>query len=90
MKMPGNDTSNSGLYEYEENNYYAESLDNSVMEEFNNRAETDFSEYMWMEHEEEFDKEVNKFNFHLQNKQNANGEFDYQTFQFEHSLNCKS
>lgn len=57
--MPGNDTSNSGLYEYEENTYYAESLDNSVMEEFNDTAETDFSEYLWMEHEEEFDKEVN-------------------------------
>lgn len=63
MKMPGNDTSNNGLYEYDENNYYAESLDNSVMEEFNDTAETDFSEYLWMEHEEEFDKEVSKCTF---------------------------
>lgn len=63
MKMPGNNTSNSGLYEYDENTYYAESLDNSVMEEFNDTAETDFSEYLWMEHEEEFDKEVSKYTF---------------------------
>lgn len=54
MKMPGNDTSNSGLYEYEES---------TVMEEFNDTAENDFSEYLWMEHEEEFDKEVNKNTF---------------------------
>lgn len=63
MKMPGNDTSNSGLYEYEDNTYYEESLDNSVMEEFNDTTETDFSEYLWMEHEEEFDKEVNNCTF---------------------------
>lgn len=60
MKMPGNDASNNGLYEYEENNYYAETLENTV-EEFNDTAENDFSEYLWMEHEEEFDKEVSTF-----------------------------
>lgn len=63
MKMPGNEKSNSGLYEYEENTYYDESLDNSVMEEFNDTTDNDFSEYLWMEHEEEFDKEVNKCTF---------------------------
>lgn len=63
MKMPENNTSNNGLYEYEDNTYYAESLENSVMEEFNDTAENDFSEYLWMEHEEEFDKEVNNYTF---------------------------
>lgn len=57
MKMPGNQTNDSGIYEYEENSYFSEALDNTV-EEFTPAPETDFSEYLWMENEEEFDKEV--------------------------------
>lgn len=57
MKMPGNQTSDSGIYDYEENPYFSDELDNNV-EEFTPAPETDFSEYLWMEHEEEFDKEV--------------------------------
>ncbi|CAH1158789.1 unnamed protein product [Phyllotreta striolata] len=58
MKMPGNQTTDNGLYDYEDNSYFSEGIENRVVEDFNATAETDFSEYLWMEHEEEFDKEV--------------------------------
>uniref|UniRef100_A0A6P7GUF0 Polyadenylate-binding protein-interacting protein 2 n=1 Tax=Diabrotica virgifera virgifera TaxID=50390 RepID=A0A6P7GUF0_DIAVI len=58
MKMPGNQKADNGHYEYEENSYFTEGIENNVVEDFNTAPENDFSEYMWMEHEEEFDKEV--------------------------------
>lgn len=58
MKMPGNQTADNGLYDYEDNSYFSEGIENNVVEDFNTAPETDFSEYLWMEHEEEFDKEV--------------------------------
>ncbi|XP_018570651.1 polyadenylate-binding protein-interacting protein 2B [Anoplophora glabripennis] len=58
MKMPGNQSTDNGIYEYEENSYFSEGLDQNGVEEFNAPPENDFSEYLWMEHEEEFDKEV--------------------------------
>ncbi|KAG5893557.1 hypothetical protein JTB14_013640 [Gonioctena quinquepunctata] len=57
MKMPGNQSNDNGLYDYEDNSYFSEGIENNV-EEFNAAPETDFSEYLWMENEEEFDKEV--------------------------------
>ncbi|CAH0561954.1 unnamed protein product [Brassicogethes aeneus] len=57
MKMPGNQTNDNGLYDYGENSYFNEGIDNNGVEEFNSPAEDDFSEYLWMENEEEFDKE---------------------------------
>ncbi|XP_050497374.1 polyadenylate-binding protein-interacting protein 2B [Diabrotica virgifera virgifera] len=56
--MPGNQKADNGHYEYEENSYFTEGIENNVVEDFNTAPENDFSEYMWMEHEEEFDKEV--------------------------------
>lgn len=56
--MPGNQSTDSGLYEYEENSYFSEGLDNNSVEDFDASPEDDFSEYLWMENEEEFDKEV--------------------------------
>lgn len=61
MKMPGNQSTDNGIYEYEENSYFSEGLEQNGVEEFNTPPENDFSEYLWMEHEEEFDKEV-RFN----------------------------
>ncbi|CAH1153684.1 unnamed protein product [Phaedon cochleariae] len=57
MKMPGNQSTDNGIYNYEDNSYFSESIENNV-EEFNTAPENDFSEYLWMENEEEFDKEV--------------------------------
>ncbi|XP_057657561.1 polyadenylate-binding protein-interacting protein 2B [Diorhabda carinulata] len=56
--MPGNQTADNGLYDYDDNSYFSEGIENNVVEDFNTTPETDFSEYLWMEHEEEFDKEV--------------------------------
>ncbi|XP_968714.2 polyadenylate-binding protein-interacting protein 2B [Tribolium castaneum] len=58
MKMPSNQSSENGLYDYEDTTYISESIENNGVEEFNASAEDDFSEYLWMENEEEFDKEV--------------------------------
>ncbi|KAJ8980709.1 hypothetical protein NQ317_019203 [Molorchus minor] len=57
MKMPGNQSTDNGIYEYEETTYFSEGLENGI-EEINAPTENDFSEYLWMENEEEFDKEV--------------------------------
>ncbi|XP_019871296.1 polyadenylate-binding protein-interacting protein 2B isoform X2 [Aethina tumida] len=56
MKMPGSHANDNGIYDYEENSYFSETIENTGVEEFN--AQEDFSEYLWMENEEEFDKEV--------------------------------
>ncbi|KAJ8955377.1 hypothetical protein NQ318_003474 [Aromia moschata] len=56
--MPGNQSTDNGIYEYEENTYFSEGLDNNGIEEYNAPPDNDFSEYLWMENEEEFDKEV--------------------------------
>jgi hypothetical protein len=58
MKMPSNQSSENGLYAYEDTTYISESIENNGVEEFNASPEDDFSEYLWMENEEEFDKEV--------------------------------
>ncbi|XP_018322694.1 polyadenylate-binding protein-interacting protein 2B [Agrilus planipennis] len=65
MKMPTNKPVGNGYYGYEEITYYSdgsatEEIEQSVgyQEENNSGADDDFSEYLWMENEEEFDKEV--------------------------------
>lgn len=59
MKMPEKQSKDSGIYDCQENQYCNEELENNAIEEINAPAENDFSEYLWMENEEEFDKEVN-------------------------------
>lgn len=58
MKMPNNQSSENGLYDYEDTTYFSEGIENNGVDEFNPSPEDDFSEYLWMENEEEFDKEV--------------------------------
>ncbi|XP_066158588.1 polyadenylate-binding protein-interacting protein 2B [Euwallacea fornicatus] len=62
MKMPPTveDTTDNGIYEYEESSLSiaSEEIENTNVEDFDAPPENDFSEYMWMENEEEFDKEV--------------------------------
>ncbi|ENN81154.1 polyadenylate-binding protein-interacting protein 2 [Dendroctonus ponderosae] len=62
MKMPPtiDETTDNGIYEYEENSLSitTDEIDNTTVEDFDEPPENDFSEYMWMENEEEFDKEV--------------------------------
>ncbi|XP_050313607.1 polyadenylate-binding protein-interacting protein 2B [Anthonomus grandis grandis] len=60
MKMPPSvdQCSDSGIYEYENALTVNEELENTADQELNSPPEDDFSEYLWMENEEEFDKEV--------------------------------
>ncbi|XP_076262120.1 polyA-binding protein interacting protein 2 [Rhynchophorus ferrugineus] len=62
MKMPptADDSADNGIYHYEENSLKisAEEIENTAIEDLNEPPENDFSEYLWMENEEEFDKEV--------------------------------
>ncbi|CAG9759370.1 unnamed protein product [Ceutorhynchus assimilis] len=60
MKMPPNKGSDNGIFEYEENSLSinSEEIENNGVEDFNSPPDDDFSEYLWMENEEEFDKEV--------------------------------
>lgn len=67
MKMPPtvDESADNGIYEYEENSLSitTEEIENTAVEDFDSPPENDFSEYMWMENEEEFDKEVCSFHF---------------------------
>ncbi|KAL1492970.1 hypothetical protein ABEB36_011124 [Hypothenemus hampei] len=62
MKMPpaAAESTDNGIYEYQESSLSitAEEIENVEVNDFEAPPENDFSEYMWMEHEEEFDKEV--------------------------------
>ncbi|XP_060537110.1 polyadenylate-binding protein-interacting protein 2B [Cylas formicarius] len=62
MKMPPTDnkSTDNGIYDFEETSLSitADEIETTAVEEFETTAENDFSEYMWMENEEEFDKEV--------------------------------
>lgn len=58
MKMPSTQSSENGLYDYDDSAFISEGVENNSVEEFNPSPEDDFSEYLWMENEEEFDKEV--------------------------------
>ncbi|KAK9890286.1 hypothetical protein WA026_010389 [Henosepilachna vigintioctopunctata] len=60
MKMPSIQSAENGLYDYEDNSYYGENIDNlnNSIEDYGSTGEDVFSEYLWMENEEEFDKEV--------------------------------
>lgn len=57
------ETTDNGIYEYEESSLSItnEDIENTPVDDFDSPPENDFSEYMWMENEEEFDKEVNNF-----------------------------
>lgn len=72
MKMPSDSSNNPnepGFYQFDEAPYFFEqvelsenSLPHHSADETNSTvAEADFSEYMWMEHMEEFDREVGLF-----------------------------
>lgn len=65
MKVPPTNNSINGYDAYDEEAYFAEGVpanapaQNGAAEEYVPPVEnSDFSEYMWMENEEEFDKEV--------------------------------
>lgn len=64
MKVPPTNNSINGFDSYEEEAYFADGspthapIQNGVEEFIQPVEESDFSEYMWMENEEEFDKEV--------------------------------
>lgn len=65
MKVPPTNNTIGGFDSYDDEPYYSEgptmhtAPTAGTPEEYNPPADdTDFSEYMWMENEEEFDKEV--------------------------------
>ncbi|KAB0800476.1 hypothetical protein PPYR_05834 [Photinus pyralis] len=67
MKMPPQKPVGNGYYGYEDIPHIPENeVDNStsppgeapIEQATTNSAENDFAEYLWMEHEEEFDKQV--------------------------------
>lgn len=66
MKVPPANNSINGFDSYEEETYFTDGspthapiqIQNGVEEFIPQADESDFSEYMWMENEEEFDKEV--------------------------------
>lgn len=59
MKMPVSHSAENGYYDYETSYYSVENIENYNNGTVNGgSAEDDFSEYLWMENMEEFDKEV--------------------------------
>lgn len=55
MKMPTN-TAGNGYYGHMDNSYELDSDDFDGSNEIDGSLDDDFSEYLWMENEEEFDK----------------------------------
>lgn len=63
MKIP---TTFSGNGYYGHENGVIAYIDNEpIVDEIQPSPEMQFAEYMWMEHEEEFDKQVNSENYYL-------------------------
>lgn len=60
MPPTADDSTDNGIYHYDENSLSisTDEIENTAVEDFNEPPENDFSEYLWMENEEEFDKEV--------------------------------
>lgn len=56
--MPNNQPSENGLYDYEDTSYSEDDDVNEGYQFIDAPQQDDFSEYLWMENEEEFDKEV--------------------------------
>lgn len=74
MKMPGSNSTDGGYYPFDDSPYIFEGVQtvtengtqNNPTDEFNQvSAENDFSEYLWMEHMEEFDREVKPFDLKM-------------------------
>ena len=58
MKIPTTGSGN-GYYGHHESSIYLENVESD--NDGTSTAENDFSEYMWMENEEEYEKQVNIF-----------------------------
>lgn len=60
MPPTADESTDNGIYEYKEDSLSitTEEIENTAVDDFNAPPENDFSEYLWMENEEEFDKEV--------------------------------
>ncbi|XP_044765326.1 polyadenylate-binding protein-interacting protein 2 isoform X2 [Coccinella septempunctata] len=59
MKMHAAQSAEDGLFDCENGSYYSENENvNNGIAEYGPSGEDVFSEYLWMENEEEFDKEV--------------------------------
>lgn len=58
MKLPLNFHSHDGggFYGYGDMPFDLDDNDIIIIDDLDDRSEVDFTEYMWMEHEEEFDK----------------------------------
>lgn len=74
MKVPPTNNSISGFDSYEEEVYFPDGspthapVQNGV-DDYPPVEDSDFSEYMWMENEEEFDKEVSLYTINCTRQQ---------------------